>query len=213
MYGDSIDARGKPVGEDDWNTSSSPRHQPYPYSKVIAERKAWEIANGQDRWDMVSIHPGFVSGPSRSTRVDTSSVMLLREMLQGKYKSGFPKLYFGVVDVREVAQAHLHAALRDEANGRYICAGDTLSAIGIADALRKVSGGRYPKLPKKTIPKPMLYLAAPFIGFSWKYIRGNVGVPIRFDNHRIQKELGIEFRPYEQTFADQLEQMESDGLL
>ena len=42
-------------------------HQPYTYSKIVAERAAWEIAGAQDRWDLVVINPGFVLGPSLTT--------------------------------------------------------------------------------------------------------------------------------------------------
>ncbi len=43
MIGDNVDLKdsGKPaVTEDDWNTTSSPTHQPYAYSKTVAERAA-----------------------------------------------------------------------------------------------------------------------------------------------------------------------------
>ncbi len=63
-YGDAIDiltTTNNCFDESHWNTSSSPEHQPYPYSKVAAERKAWEMAQAQTRWDLVCINPALRS--------------------------------------------------------------------------------------------------------------------------------------------------------
>ena len=52
IYTDAIDAQNAPGGiltEDVWNTSSSIDYQPYSYSKTLAEKKAWEMANNQSQ--------------------------------------------------------------------------------------------------------------------------------------------------------------------
>src|SRR5204863_2546437 len=55
ICGDNIDMRGKDqLTEEDWNTTSTLDHQPYPYSKTVAEREAWDICGAQDRWDLVT---------------------------------------------------------------------------------------------------------------------------------------------------------------
>ena len=54
IYGDNADIKLSPAGmftEKEWNTTSSAEHQPYPYSKTIAEKEALDIANEQDQWD------------------------------------------------------------------------------------------------------------------------------------------------------------------
>ena len=59
------------LSEADWNKSASATFLPYPYSKTLAERKAWELYRGQAReeeekkkkWKLVTINPGFVLGP------------------------------------------------------------------------------------------------------------------------------------------------------
>lgn len=61
-YGDAIDilnTENNQFDESHWNTSSSETHQPYPFSKVAAERKAWEMAEAQNRWDLVTINPAL----------------------------------------------------------------------------------------------------------------------------------------------------------
>ena len=72
IYGDAIDCqkRGGTLTEKHWNESSSLDHQPYGYSKTLAEKEAWTMVGSQDRWDLVTINPGFVMGPSLTSRND-----------------------------------------------------------------------------------------------------------------------------------------------
>ena len=56
IFGDVADVALAPDGiltEDVWNTSSNLDHQPYNYSKTLAEREAWRIAGSQARWRSV----------------------------------------------------------------------------------------------------------------------------------------------------------------
>jgi predicted aconitase with swiveling domain len=45
-------------------------------------------------------------------------------------------LAWGIVDVRDVAKAHVAAITNARAQGRYIATSDTLSFLGIVDAVR-----------------------------------------------------------------------------
>ena len=65
IYTDNIDAEKVPNGvftEEIWNTTASLEHQPYAYSKVLAEKEAWEIAGLQTKWDLVVVNPSLVAG-------------------------------------------------------------------------------------------------------------------------------------------------------
>ena len=76
IYGDAEEAERVPGGvftEEQWNTTSSHDHQPYSYSKTVAEREAWRIQQDQDRWDLVTVHPGLVLGPSLTTASASTS--------------------------------------------------------------------------------------------------------------------------------------------
>ncbi len=62
IYGDNCDmllAQGPMFTEQDWNTTSSLTHQPYSYSKTLAEREAWNIAEAQDRWYLRGVLGGY----------------------------------------------------------------------------------------------------------------------------------------------------------
>ena len=98
IYGDGIDMRNQHLSsftEEQFNTSSTIDHQPYPFSKVQAEKKAWEIANNQSSWELVVLNPSFVMGPSLATGSQSESLKFMADMLSGKLKLGAAELYFG----------------------------------------------------------------------------------------------------------------------
>jgi nucleoside-diphosphate-sugar epimerase len=216
IYGDNKDIEGTEKGifsEAHWNTSSSLRHQPYPLSKTVAEKAAWEMAEAQNRWKMATINPGFVLGPSLSKRSDGVSVSFVQSLLNGEYSSGFAPLYFGYVDVRDVAEAHIQAMERQEAEGRHILVSDTWTPEKLVNFLSTHYRDRY-KVPQRIFPKAVMYIAGPIIaGMSWKFVSRNIGVPIRFDNSRSQQQLGINYRPLESTFHDHIQQLSADGMV
>ena len=215
IYGDAIDIRKVESGkftEKEWNETSTETHQPYNRSKTLAEKEAWKMVKEQDRWDLLVINPGFVMGPSLSNRVDSTSIDFMRSMVNGKYASGVPDFYFSFVDVREVAKAHINAGLLEKASGRHILVNEVKRAIDIANSLRETFHNKY-KIPTKVLPNFLLYLMGPFIGFPWKYLRRNLGIPFTFDSSYSKTDLGIEYRPLAQTFADHVEQLDRDGLI
>lgn len=206
-------AQNRPLyTEEDWNHSSSLQHQPYNYSKVSAEREAWKIAEQQDRWRLVVINPSFVLGPTLSQRSDSTSTNMVLQFLNGSFKTGVPDLSFGIVDVREVAEAHIRAATRPAAEGRHIVSGPVKSMPEINAALRKHYPGRF-KLPAGTLPKPMLYLFGPLQGFTWRYIRSNIGHGFELDNSKSREILGMEYRPVQETLKDQVDRLLEAGLV
>ena len=215
IYGDAIDMAGTEAGcfdESHWNETSNERHQPYSYSKTRAEQLAWEIAANQDRWDLVVVNPGLVIGPALSAHANSESVRIMRDFGTGFYRLGAPKLEFAVVDVRDVADGHVRAAVIPEASGRHILVGDTLNLLEIAGILRSHFGGGFP-FPRRTLPKFITALLAPLRGLNRTVVLRNVGYPLRFDNRRATNLLGVRFRPATETVVDHFRQLLDDGLV
>ncbi|MFL6089042.1 MAG: SDR family oxidoreductase [Aeromicrobium sp.] len=212
IHGDNIDMKGRgPFTEADWNTTSSVDHQPYPYSKTVAERAAWDMAEAQDRWDMVTIHPGLVIGPALTKVSKSGSMTTMKAFIDYSLATGAPDLALGFVDVRDVARAHILAGFTPSAHGRYITNADTVTMLGMGKMLRRRFGHSYP-FPVSKIPKPMFRLVGPFAGYSRDFVDKNVGWPLAFDNTRSTKELGLVYRKPEDSLADHFQQMIDDGL-
>jgi len=203
---------GKKFDESHWNTTSNEKYMAYNYSKTAAEKEAWRIYEEQNRWELAVINPGFVLGPSLTQRTDSTSINFILSLLDGRFKQGVPDFYFGVVDVRDVAIAHIKAATDLDATGRHIMVADTLSALEMAQPLIDKYDGKY-AFPKKKLPKLMLYLFGPFMGFNWKYISNNVGIPVYLDNTKAKNKLGIDFKDPKETIVDHAEQLINDGLV
>lgn len=212
IYGDSIEMKGRgPFTEADWNTTSSVDHQQYAYSKTVAERAAWEIAEAQDRWDLVTIHPGLVLGPALTTASKSGSMTTMKSFIDYSLTTGAPDLMLGMVDVRDVARAHISAGFTPAANGRYLTNARSITMLQIGQNLRKQFGRSYP-FPYTKIPKVAFRLVAPAVGYSREFVDKNVGWPLEFESSRSTSELGLEYRSADETLRDHFQQMIDDGL-
>ena len=215
IYGDNVDIALTPDGvftEKEWNVTSSAEHQPYPYSKTIAEKEAWVIAKEQDQWDLLTINPGWILGPSLSKRKDSMSINTMIQFGDGTYKAGVPELWNGIVDVRDVAAAHIKAGYTPAASGRHIIVSGEAPLLDIANILREHFGDGYP-FPRRQVPKFLFWLIAPMRGFTRKFASRNIGIPIKFDNSWSKTDLGISYIPIEQTVKEHFQQILDDGLL
>lgn len=216
LYNDACDlsrVADHTVREADINANTDERHNSYAYSKTIAEQAAWAQQRKQKRWELISIHPGAIFGPSLSPRVDATSVGMMVQFLNGSFRTGVPRLTLGLVDVRDVAQAHLKAALLPQARGRYIVVGQSIRLLEMANLMRAKEAGLQNKLPRGEIPKALLWLIAPLVGLQRDYVARNVGHDIRFDNVRSQTELGVAYRSPAQTLNEHIAQIVADGLV
>ncbi|MCW7491258.1 aldehyde reductase [Leptospira sp. 2 VSF19] len=215
IYGDNIDSLQVPnqtFTEEHWNTTSNLSHQPYAYSKTLAEKEAWEIQKRQSRWDLVVINPSFVMGPSLSKRMDGTSVEFMKNMLKGVFRTGVPDTKMGFVDFRDVAKAHILAGLTPSAEGRHITSAEVMPMLGVAKIIKEFFGNKY-SVPTGTLPKALVYVIGPFFGLSWGYTKNNIGQPLQLNNEYSKTNLRLIYRPLTETIVDHVNQMESSGLL
>ena len=217
IYGDNADLAKTPNGvftEDIWNTSSSLEHQPYSYSKTVAEREAWRIHDAQDRWDLVVINPSLVIGPGINPYATSESFKLIRQLGDGTLKTGVPRIGFGVVDVRDLAEAHLKGAFTPAAKGRYITSAHNSDFYELATVLADRYGDDYP-IPRRTLPKWLVWLVGPLMdkATSRRMIARNVDLPWRADNSKGVRELGLSYRPLAESMNDFFQQMIDSGYL
>jgi len=218
IYTDAIDTVNAPNGmitEEIWNKTASLDYQPYSYSKTLAERKAWEIAKTQEQWDLVTINPTLVLGPALSTQsTNSESIRILKQLGDGTLKAGAPKMGLGMVDVRDVAEAHYKAGFTPKAQGRYITSAHNTNLLDLGRALLPKYGTNYP-LPKKALPKWLLIVIGPMTNklFTRKVIRNNVNIEFKADNSKIKKELGMNFKAMKETMEDAFQNIIDEGVL
>jgi len=216
IYGDNVDLTHAPGGvftEAVWNTSSSLQHGAYSYSKTLAEREAWEIHGRQERWDLVAVNPSLVLGPGLNPHGTSESFTIMKQFGDGTLKSGVPRLGFGVVDVRDLAVAHHKAGFTPEARGRYIVSGYNSDLADFARILRKSFGDRYP-IPTRTLPKWLIWLVGPLVNktLTRAVVSRNIGLPWKGDNSKGVRELGLTYRPLEETLVEFFQQMVDSGV-
>ncbi len=215
IIGDARDLRsieGGVATEENWNETSSLNHQPYSYSKTVAEREAWKINKAQNRWQLVVINPSLVIGPGINPKSTSESFNIVKQLADGTMKMGVPALNFGMVDVRDLAEAHLKAGILPNAEGRHVISAEHYSFLQLADILRSKYGKAYP-FPKRELPKWMIWLVAPAAGIQRSMIARNVGYDWRVDNSKSIKSLGMKYRPVSESITDFFAQMVENKLV
>ena len=140
------------------------------------------------------------------------SISTMIEFGDGTYKSGVPELWTGIVDVRDVAMAHIQAGFISKASGRHIIVSKETTLLDIANILRKHFGDDYP-FPRREAPKILFWLIAPKFDRTRKYVSRNVGIRVKFDNSYSKTDLNMSYIPIEQTIKEHFQQILDDGLL
>ncbi len=152
--------RATPFDESTWTDLSAPGMTAYVKSKTLAERAAWEFVAATDgALELSVINPVGVFGPVLDLDLP-ASIELLKRMLDGSMP-GLPRLSFGVVDVRDVADLHVRAMTHPDAKGeRFIATGgDFMSMHAIALALKRDIGEDAKRVSVRQLPDWFVKLA------------------------------------------------------
>ena len=105
-------------------------------SKTLAERAAWDFVAKEGGVELAVINPTAVLGPVLGPDY-SPSIMIVQRMLDGAIP-GCPQRWFGIVDVRDLADLHVRAMTNPAARGeRFLAAaGDFMSMVDIARVLK-----------------------------------------------------------------------------
>lgn len=136
--------RGKPYTEADWTDVNGKGVQPYMKSKTLAERAAWDFIEGGPM-ELAVVNPVGIFGPALGNDLSTS-IELVRQIMTGRIP-GTPDLWFGVIDVRDVASLQILAMTDIRAkNERLIAvAGEPASLHQMAVILHDAMGTKIPR--------------------------------------------------------------------
>jgi nucleoside-diphosphate-sugar epimerase len=121
-------------------------------------------------------------------------------------KYGLPEFHIGVVDVRDLAEAHVKAGFTPGAAGRYIISAENTGFLPLATILKEKYGNAYP-FPTRYLPKSLVWLLAPLAGFKRKMISLNVGRQWKVDHTKSIKELGVTYRPIKESIIEMFQQL------
>lgn len=169
--------QAQPFDETSWTNLNGNDVLAYVKSKTLAERAAWDfIAKEGGGLELSVINPVGVFGPALGPDF-SGSINIIKMLLDGAMPA-VPRIYFGVVDVRDVADLHLRAMTSPAARGeRFIATGqdgEVMSIHGMANVLRRELGSAGRRLPRFQAPDwvvrlaamavPMLRYAVPMLG-------------------------------------------------
>ena len=182
--------------EADWTDPDTPGLPPYPRSKAIAERAAWDFieSEGGDT-ELVVVNPTFIAGPSLVAAL-RSTLAYFKAIIEGTMPA-LPRQRFGVVDVRDVADAHMSAMATPAAAGkRYLLLADgpTITWRGLTQILRDHLGPAGEHVTTRKAP-------------------GEDPSPLTIHNDRAKQELGWQPRPAQTTIVETAESLRELGLL
>jgi dihydroflavonol-4-reductase len=200
------DSDKKNYDENDWSDIDSNKITPYAKSKTMAEKSAWEFIDnlGEDvKFPLTVFCPYMVLGPALSPDLGGTNVLV--QMLTSGKLPGTPNIHLGIVDVRDVAQAHVDAISNQGSNNeRFILCTSSFWLHEISQILIKAG---FTKAPKLRLPNFVLRFAALFSATARESVR-MLGDPQFLSNEKVKTILNWQPRPVEETLVDTAKSLE-----
>lgn len=201
-------------------TRTLPEKDAYYHSKVLSDEAVFAFLDAHPDFHATLVLPGWMHGPGDVG--PTSAGQTVIEFVEGKIPGIIPAT-FSFVDARDVALAEIAAAERGRRGERYLAAGEHMT---IRDLFRRLEALTGIKGPTRAIPAAVLYalaavseLRARATGkpalLSW----ASVAIIMqerersRFDHAKSRAELGLTFRPIDETLRDEIAWFRANGML
>jgi len=192
----------------------------YGKSKIRADREIDRFLATHADMSVCMVLPGWICGPGDIG--PTAAGQLVLDFVQQKLP-GIPPATFAVVDARDVAGAMIAAALHGRRGERYIAAGPQVTMAELFAKIEQVSGV---KGPKRQLSTTLLFAVAG-ANELWARVSGRPALVnmetarfiarerdrARYDLTKTTRELGVTFRPAEDTLRDVLAWYQEHGWL
>ena len=202
-----------PFDESSWTDLTGPGLTAYVKSKTLAERAAWDwVAREGGEMELATVNPVGVFGPVLGPDYATS-ILIVQKMMDGEMP-GCPRLWFGGVDVRDVADLHLRAMTHPAARGeRFLAtAGDFVSLVEMAGMLKRRLGEAARRVPTRELPDWLVRVAA-WKDSAVKQILPELGKRKNATSHKARTVLGWTPLPLEDAVTATAESLARLGLL
>jgi dihydroflavonol-4-reductase len=198
--------------EDDWSIIE--RCPPYPKSKTLAERAAWDFVaslDGEAPMELCVINPGAVLGPVLNRHYSTSGEIVRK--LMAKELPGTAKIGFSWVDVRDVAAAHTAAMTAPGAAGQRFCCAIEFGWIDeVGEILAKRFGPEGWRIPTRKLPNFIVRIVAMFDP-TVKTVVSDLGRVRNVSNDRIRRVLNWQPHSLEEMVVSMGETMIQQGIV
>lgn len=195
-----------------WSDPAALAAYPYRLSKTLAERAAWDFMRerGGDT-TFATILPSAVFGPVLA-KDGLGSVDVIKRLVDGRMPF-IPRVGLNIVDVRDLAKAHVLAMTRPEAAGRrFIANGDFMWMREVAGELRAKLGSAGARIPTVGLPDFVVRAGAAFSP-ALRQLVPLLGRSHRFSSSAIRDALGWTSRPARETVVDCARSLVAAGAL
>ncbi|AXC14012.1 NADPH-dependent methylglyoxal reductase (D-lactaldehyde dehydrogenase) [Acidisarcina polymorpha] len=202
-----------PFDETTWTNVDAPGISAYAKSKTLAERAAWDfIKHEGGNLELSVVNPVGVFGPTFGPDYSTS-ILIVQRLLDGAIPV-CPRIGFGAVDVRDVADLHLRAMTNQAARGeRFLAvAGKSLSLLDVARILKIHMGPVARRVPTRELPDWIVRFSSLFIP-DMKAIAPELGNRKNVSNEKAKRILGWIPRTNEEAITASGESLASLGLV
>lgn len=189
----------QPVTED--GTFNTPELLDIPYLRARRDAEQLADAFSERGLPLVRLYPGLALGPGDRAR---SSSGAIDAWLRGR----LPAIVSGggicLVDSRDAAMAHIAAMQRGQPGRKYLAAGHNVSLPELFDRLARITGRRPPLALPRWAGVPLARMADrlglfPSLGAAQARLMARAWW---YDSGRARAELGVTFRPLDETLAD-----------
>lgn len=204
---------GHTFTEKDWTVVDGPGVDAYGKSKTLAERAAWDfMAREGGTMELTTMLPVAVMGPVLGHDISGANHVIQR-MLEGAMPA-LPNLFIPIVDVRDVARAHVLAMTsKAAASERFLLSnGPALPLKGIAAIIKENLGDDAARVPTRSIPDFVVRLAALF-NTELRGFVPDLGYAKKTSNDKARQVLGWTPRPPQDAIVDAAKSMVGKGLL
>eukprot|EP00930_Biecheleria_cincta_P098606 TRINITY_DN90265_c0_g1_i1.p1 TRINITY_DN90265_c0_g1~~TRINITY_DN90265_c0_g1_i1.p1 ORF type:complete len:342 (+),score=63.95 TRINITY_DN90265_c0_g1_i1:178-1203(+) len=189
---------------DDWSPADLLREKQnwYCLSKVLAEQEAWQMSKEQHcPFQLTVLLPTLIWGPMipGQPHLNTSANTLAGYM-DGSLKE-IENACKSVVDVRDVAKAHIEAVRRDVGGQRFLLIGGSPHFRDVADLLRKV----LPEDLRGNVPTRVTEKLGPTV------LGPPPPLPVLYDVTPAETFLGVKFTPAEEQVTSMVISMIQNG--
>ena len=199
--------------EKDWTVPGGPGVDAYGKSKTLAERAAWDFASSHGGApELTTMLPVAVMGPVMGREV-TGANHVVQRLLTGTLRA-FPDLYIPIVDVRDVAAAHILAMTHPDAAGeRFLLSnGPAIAMKDIGAIIKAELGEAARRVPTRSMPSVVVRIVARFRKELRPFVR-DLGYAKQTSNEKARRMLGWNPKAPRVAIVDAARSMLRSGLL